>query len=118
MMVLVCNARVITPAEAIARKRFCEAFKRSRKGNLWRLFTPEGSLERITLAIFPDKGGRGYAYSIATREGLTYSEDAWDAVGEAVRGCSKRPISLNQGHGKEAIPHRSYERAVEARRTL
>src|SRR5216684_8525372 len=36
----------------------------------------------------------------------------------ALRDCSKRPISLNQGHGKEAIPHRSYGRAVEAHRTL
>jgi hypothetical protein len=41
-----------------------------------------------------------------------------DLVKKALRDCSKRPICLNQGHGKEAIPHRSYGRAVEAHRTF
>src|ERR1022692_1687581 len=35
-----------------------------------------------------------------------------------LRSCSKRGFSIENGDGKEAIPHRSYRRAVEARRTV
>jgi len=35
-----------------------------------------------------------------------------------LRSCSKRRFSLENGDGKESIPHRSYGRAVEARQTV
>src|SRR6266850_418454 len=36
----------------------------------------------------------------------------------AFRSCSKSPISIERGDGTEAIPHRPYRRAMEARRTF
>jgi len=56
------------------------------------------------------------SYTKISDEGLKALEKCVDL--RTLRDCSKRPISVNQGHGKEAIPHRSYGRAVEARRTL
>ena len=41
-----------------------------------------------------------------------------DGTSGTLRGCSKSPASLKQGHGKEAIPHRLNRRAMEARRTV
>src|SRR5262249_15366600 len=38
--------------------------------------------------------------------GLVYS------VGAVLRGCSKRPVFLERGDGKETIPHRSHGRAM------
>jgi len=66
-----------------ARESFAAAFRRSRRGNLWREYDGDEG-RRLTLCVFPRSGG--FAWSIADREGVRFSRETFDEEDEAIGG--------------------------------
>jgi hypothetical protein len=69
----------LTPWFNPERAWFEAGFKRSQKGNLWRLW------EQLTLSVYRDPVSGGYGWSIRDGEtGPRFSKQRWDTEAEAL----------------------------------